>query len=91
MNKVMVAYAASAEEQVELSVEVPVGATLREAIHLSGVLTRYPEIDLEKSAVGVFSKRAKLDDVVNAGDRIEIYRPLLIDPKEARRAREKKG
>lgn len=90
MNKVIVAYAASAEEQVELSVEVPVGATLQDAIHASGVLTRYPQIDLAKCAVGVYSKRAKLEDVVKSGDRIEIYRLLLIDPKEARRARVKK-
>ncbi|HEU5281676.1 MAG TPA: RnfH family protein [Gammaproteobacteria bacterium] len=90
MNKVIVVYAAGADEQCELNVEVPVGATLREAIHLSGILSRYPEINLEKSAVGVFSKRAKLEDAVNAGDRVEIYRPLLIDPKEARRARGKR-
>lgn len=90
MNKVTVVYAASADEQVELSVEVPVGATLQDAIHASGVLTRYPAIDLAKCAVGVYSKRAKLEDVVQAGDRVEIYRPLLIDPKEARRGRVKR-
>lgn len=90
MNRVSVIYAAGADEQCELSVAVPAGATLREAIQQSGILTRYPEIDLTTCAVGIYSKRANLEDVVNAGDRIEIYRPLLIDPKEARRARGKR-
>lgn len=90
MNKVIVAFGASADEQVELSVMVPEGATVRAAIEASGVLARYPTIQLEACAVGVFAKRVKLESLVKAGDRVEIYRPLLIDPKEARRARVKK-
>lgn len=90
MNKVLVAYAASAVEQVELTVSVPEDATVRAVILASGLLTRYPEIQLEHAAVGIFAKRVKLDTPVKAGDRVEVYRPLLMDPKEARRARVKK-
>lgn len=90
MNRVIVAYAASAEDQVELSVLVPEGATVIAAIEASGVLVRYPCIQLEQCAVGVYSRRVKLEDEVKAGDRVEIYRALVIDPKEARRARVKK-
>ena len=50
----------------------------------------YPEINLNENKVGIFSKQRELQDVVQAGDRIEIYRPLLIDPKAARRLRAKK-
>lgn len=84
---VSVVYAASPSEQVELTVWLNEGATILKAIEMSGMLQRYPTISLENIAVGVFSKRKKLEDVVNNNDRVEIYRPLLIDPKEARRAR----
>lgn len=84
---VSVVYAASASEQAELTVWLNEGATILKAIEMSGMLQRYPTISLDNIAVGVFSKRKKLEDVVNNNDRVEIYRPLLIDPKEARRAR----
>jgi uncharacterized protein len=83
---VEVAYA-SPDEQVLIRVEVPRGATLREAIAASGVLQRFPEINLESAAVGVFGRLRKLDDVLQPQDRVEIYRPLAIDPKDARRKR----
>lgn len=70
-----------------LALDVPQDSTLREAINFSGILKRFPEIDLSKNPVGVFSQRRDLDDAVHDGDRIEIYRPLEIDPKEARRRR----
>lgn len=75
------------DEQVLLKVRIVAGATLGEAIEASGILKRFPQIDLTRDAVGIFGKIAKLDDRLGAGDRVEIYRPLTMDPKEARRKR----
>ena len=61
--------------------------TLRQAIEQSGILDVYPDIDLEKNKVGVFGKARAPDEPARPGDRIEIYRPLFLDPKEARRRR----
>ncbi|MFV1982125.1 MAG: RnfH family protein [Thiohalomonadales bacterium] len=61
--------------------------TIEEAIHLSGVLEQFPEIDLKNNKVGVFGKLKKLDSTLLENDRIEIYRPLIADPKESRRKR----
>jgi putative ubiquitin-RnfH superfamily antitoxin RatB of RatAB toxin-antitoxin module len=63
---------------------------LRDAIEGAGILTVFPEIDLEVNPVGIFSKARKLTDGVKEGDRVEIYRQLTIDPKEARRKRVRK-
>ncbi|MGF1681031.1 RnfH family protein [Photobacterium minamisatsumaniensis] len=60
---------------------------VKQIIEQSGVLELYPEIDLKKNKVGVYSRNVKLDATVHDGDRIEIYRPLLADPKEIRRKR----
>ena len=70
-----------------VSVTLSIGATLREAGVASGVLERHPEISLEKQAYGIFGKRAALEARLAPGDRVEIYRPLAVDPKEARRRR----
>lgn len=78
-------------EQVIVPVEVPTQTTIEQAIHLSGVLNRYPQIDLAKSKVGVFGKLSKLDAVLRPGDRVEIYRALIADPKEVRRQRAAQG
>lgn len=83
---VEVVYARSGAQFV-LPVEVPMGATLREAIERSGVLARCPEIDLRVNRVGSYGRLRALDDAVAAGERIEIYRPLPEDPKELRRRR----
>lgn len=72
-------------------VEVPAGATLREAIGRSGLLEQFPEIDLARNRVGVFGRLRALDQPVAPGDRVEIYRPLAADPKERRRRRARKG
>lgn len=61
--------------------------TLRQAIEQSGILALYPEIDLNRNKVGVFGKARALTEPARAGDRIEIYRPLPVDPKTARRRR----
>lgn len=70
--------------------KVAINATLRQAIEQSGVLEMYREIDLDRNEVGVFSRKRGLHETVRAGDRIEIYQPLKVDPKEARRRRAKK-
>ena len=72
-------------------VELLPGATLREAIERSGLLARFPEIDLARSRVGVFGRVRALEEPVAAGDRVEIYRPLAADPKERRRRRARKA
>lgn len=89
MIRVEVAYA-KPQEQVILNVIVPEGATAEDAINSSGILKRFPEIDLVKTKIGIFSSGCKLDHVLKEFDRIEIYRPLLHDPKDARRSRASK-
>ena len=66
---------------------LPRGSDINMAIHRSGILEHFPEIDLAVNKVGIFSKIQKLDYILQDGDRIEIYRPLKADPKEARRQR----
>ena len=72
--------------QKPIEVLVPKGATVRAAIERSRIGETYPEIDLAVNKVGIFGELCSLDDTLQAHDRVEIYRPLLIDPKEARRA-----
>jgi putative ubiquitin-RnfH superfamily antitoxin RatB of RatAB toxin-antitoxin module len=86
---VEVAYATS-EVQALVTLKMPAGTTVEEAIKASGLLIHFPEIDLTINPVGIFGKVCPLDAVVKAADRIEIYRPLRHDPKEARRQRAKK-
>lgn len=85
---VEVIYAANAIFTTSLSLKQ--GTTIKEAVELSGVMAKFPEIDLAKNQVGIYGKRKKLDDVFEHEDRIEIYRPLIIDPMEARRRRAEK-
>jgi putative ubiquitin-RnfH superfamily antitoxin RatB of RatAB toxin-antitoxin module len=87
---VEVAYALP-HTQVILSVEVEQGTTVRDAIVRSGILDRFPEIDLDENKVGVFGKLTKLDQSVRANDRVEIYRPLIADPKAVRKQRAAEG
>ncbi|WP_127476750.1 RnfH family protein [Sulfurivermis fontis] len=88
--QVEVAYARP-DVQVVLPVEVEEGTTLRQAIERSGVLNRFPEIDLTVNKVGVFGRLAKLEEPLRARDRVEIYRPLIADPKEVRKQRAAEG
>lgn len=67
-------------QQFWLNLDVPEGATVREAIERSGVLRQFPQIDLETQKVGVYSKVVKLDTPLRAGDRVEIYRAIICDP-----------
>lgn len=84
--KVEVAFA-RADQQRLVVVQVNVGSTLRAAIERSGILREFPEINLDQQKVGIFSKPAKLDQVLRPGDRVEIYRALVANPKEARKKR----
>lgn len=89
MIRVEVVYA-SPEKQSMLSVNVLPNSTVEDAIIASNIINVFPEIDLQKNAVGIFGKKAKLTTRLKDKDRVEIYRPLLIDPMEARRLRAKK-
>ena len=84
--RVEVAYASETEQRL-LSLDVAPGARVEGAIRASGILDLFPEIDLATQSVGIFAEPVSLDTPLGAGDRIEIYRPLKVDPKAARRAR----
>lgn len=87
---VEVAYAPPGRQRV-IALTVTPGVTVADAIEASGILREFPEIDLRVNRVGVYGQLARLGDVVQAGDRVEIYRPLQADPKEARRQRARKA
>jgi len=79
------------DKQVLLSLEVDEAITVEEAIKQSGILDQFNDIDLSVNKVGVFGKLTKLASSLKEGDRIEIYRPLIADPKEVRRRRAAEG
>jgi len=83
---VEVVYALPLEQDVT-SLDVSAGATVRQAVVGSGMLVRHPDIDLRVARVGIWGRLTTLDSVLREGDRVEIYRPLQIDPKEVRRRR----
>lgn len=83
---VEVAYARP-DEQMIIPLEVTSGTTVQQAIELSGILEQFPEIDLDKNKVGIFGKITRGDTELRERDRVEIYRPLIADPKESRRRR----
>jgi uncharacterized protein len=84
--KIEVAYA-KPEEQIFVTLNVPQGTTLQQAVELSGLLSRFPEISIPVLKLGIFGFACKSEQVVKQGDRVEIYRSLIHDPKEARRHR----
>jgi putative ubiquitin-RnfH superfamily antitoxin RatB of RatAB toxin-antitoxin module len=88
--KVEVVYAL-AERQDIARLTLPAGVSVQQAIEASGFLQKYPEIDLTKNKLGVFAKLAKADTVLRDRDRVEIYRPLIADPKEVRKQRAAEG
>ena len=90
MLEIEVAYA-KPEQQVIMALQVPEGTTAKQAIDASGLLDRFPEINCSEIKAGIFGCACTLDQPLKQGDRIEIYRPLLHDPKEARRQRAAKG
>lgn len=88
--RVEVAYALP-ERQELIALEVAEGISIAEAIALSGIVDLFPEIDLAHNKVGIFGHLAKLETVLRDGDRVEIYRPLIADPKLARKQRAEQG
>jgi putative ubiquitin-RnfH superfamily antitoxin RatB of RatAB toxin-antitoxin module len=90
MLSVEVCYALPDKQEI-VTVRVPAGATLQQALEASGLLARHPEIDLKKNKFGVYAKLSKLDSVLRDRDRVEIYRPLIADPKEVRKQRAAEG
>jgi putative ubiquitin-RnfH superfamily antitoxin RatB of RatAB toxin-antitoxin module len=85
-----VAYARP-EKQVIRAVNVERGTTIGGAIVQSGIMMDFPDLDIEHSDVGIFGKAASMTTVLADGDRVEIYRPLIADPKEVRRKRAAEG
>jgi len=85
--EVVVAYAPVARQVCETSLRLPAGSTVAQALQASGLAGRYPELDLLHAPVGVWGRKAERAQVLRAQDRVEVYRPLRIDPKVARRER----
>ena len=85
--KVFVCYTATPTSEFLRELQVAPGATIREAIEESGVLGEHPDIDLAAQPVGLYGKKQALDTVLREHDRVEIYRPLVADPKDRRRSR----
>ena len=88
--RVEVVYALPDKQEI-LVLRLPAGSTVREAIDRSGILQKYPEIDPEKNKLGIFAKLTKPEAVLRDRDRVEIYRPLIADPKEVRKQRAAEG
>lgn len=88
--QIEVAYA-EAERQYLISLTLPEGSTAQDAIRASGLLEQVPGLDLQLNKVGIFGRPCTLDTVLREQDRVEIYRPLLADPKVVRRERTAAG
>lgn len=88
--EIEVAYA-TPERQVLISFTVQEGCSVAEAIEQSGIQAEFPGMTVAPGAVGVFSQKVSLDHVLREGDRVEIYRPLIADPKEMRKQRAQQG
>jgi uncharacterized protein len=79
------------ERQEVVPLKLDAGTSLQQAIEASGLMQKYPEIDLTKGKFGIYSKLARIDTVLRERDRVEIYRPLIADPKEVRKQRASEG
>ena len=88
--RVEVAYALPDKQEI-VAVRLAADATVRQAVERSGILQKYPEIDLAKNKLGIFAKLVKPDAPLRDRDRVEIYRPLIADPKEVRKQRAAEG
>lgn len=85
-----IAYALPQKQEL-VHLDLPAGSTVQQAIDASGLRQKHPEIDLAKNKVGVFGKLTRLDAPLRDRDRVEIYRPLIADPKEVRKKRADEG
>ena len=90
LMSVEVCYAMCDKQEV-VRLKLPAGATLQQGLEASGLLGKHPEIDVKKNKFGIWNKLSKLDAVLRDKDRIEIYRPLIADPKEVRKQRAAEG
>ncbi|MFZ5485146.1 MAG: RnfH family protein [Pseudomonadota bacterium] len=90
MIHIEVVYALMAHQKV-VPLALPEGSTVREAVERSGLLAEFPEIDLAKNKLGIWNKLAKPEATLRDRDRVEIYRPLIADPKEVRKQRAAEG
>ena len=90
MISIEVCYALPTKQEL-ISVKLPQGATLLQALEASGLLQKYPDIDLKKNKFGIYAKLSKPDSLLRDRDRVEIYRPLIADPKEVRKQRAAEG
>lgn len=90
MIQVEVVYGSQARQKTVM-VRLEEGASVRDAVERSGLLAEFPEIDLAKNKLGIWNKLAKVDAPVREKDRVEIYRPLIADPKEVRKQRAAEG
>lgn len=88
--EVEVCYALPAKQEL-IQLKLAAGATVQQAVEASGLLAKYPDIDLKKNKFGIFAKLSKLDTPLRDRDRVEIYRPLIADPKEVRKQRAAEG
>lgn len=79
------------DRQYLLPLDLPTGSTVKQAIQASGILELRKDIDLDQQKVGLYGKLTKLEAILHSGDRVEIYRPLIADPKELRRQRASRG
>lgn len=79
------------ERQEVISLVLPAGSTVQQALDASGLVVKYPEIDLAQNRLGIYAKLVKSDTPLRDHDRVEIYRPLIADPKEVRKARAAEG
>jgi uncharacterized protein len=82
---------ATPERQEVTGISLPAGSTAGQAIEASGLLAKHPEIDLARNKLGIYAKLAKVDTALRDRDRVEIYRPLIADPKEVRKQRAAEG
>lgn len=78
-------------EQLIIPISMPLGSNVEAAIRASGILNKFPEIDLNTNQIGIFGKLSRLDAPLRNLDRVEIYRALIADPKEVRKQRAEEG
>lgn len=84
---VVVAYSPAPRQVDHVALSLPEGATVLDALHASGLIERHPEIDPAQARLGIWGKPKEPGDSLRQGDRVEVYRPLRVEPKEARRQR----
>lgn len=85
--EIVVAYSPAARVVCEMPLRVPAGTTVAQALQASGLAQRFADLDLAQAPVGIWGRKAGREQVLRAQDRVEVYRPLRVDPKVARRER----